>query len=181
MSTPTVTVPTFPQSAGVVDPNKIYYLPSWPWTISVAFVKVMWLSLFLVLLPIQIESTLLPTLPITTNTPFGLLLIVGGAIAVISGLRTLTKPTKYYGQVCFAGSITKLIWLLVLAGTAGVYISINAGSSAFIVFGFSLQGLYYMLMIVPAIAACAGLVIAYEDYKHPKERLPYDFPVKLKN
>jgi hypothetical protein len=109
------------------------------------------------------------------NLPISILTVTlaGLAIAVLSTARYILKPTRAYGPVWMAGSAVAIAYLLTIYA-AGSFVFNVPGHAIAIGIGFA--GLIGLLLIVPALSLCAGIVTTVEDWRSPGERLPFDFP-----
>ena len=164
-------------------------LPGLPWCIAKGIAKAIVLTFFVVLLPIELLDTLFgaSTFPITHPFTVALLTYGGGALALTSGAFTATQTTRLYGFFRLANCVVKLVYQAIIASLALITLgplSLGMGGSGSTrvqfsaYFGFA--DVIYLFMIGTTLAALASLVTLYEDYKHPGERLPWDFPISKK-
>lgn len=158
-----------------------YSPPSPPWTWTKGILKTLWLLFFLSFLPYELGQSFAGIksggLSVISGWPVQTLVILGAVVALLSGARTIARPSLRYGPVWLAHQLAKVAYLLVLASGAffGVAFS-NSGTGGSVVLNYS--GVIYLFMIGTVIATIAALVGTVEDLKHPGERLPFDFPVK---
>jgi hypothetical protein len=149
-------------------------MPTFPWSVGKGVAKAVAMFFLIVLIPVELLSTVLApsVIPIKFPLSTSFLEYGGTAVAVFSGAATATFPTRVYGLFRFLSSLVKLLYLLALAVVGVIVIGVQSFS---ITFGFS--DLIYLFMIGTGLACLAGLITLYEDLRHPGDRLPYDFPL----
>lgn len=132
------------------------------------------------LFPFVILYIVLPTLALgqfsriglTSPIPTFLIVAGGAALSILGAARYIVKPTRAFGPVWVTGSLVALGYLLLLLPYASF--SVAPGNNATLTLDYRM--LLILVMAIPAISLVAGLVTSWEDARHPKERLPYDFP-----
>lgn len=155
-----------------------YRPPNPPWLYTKGILKVVWLFFLLVYIPYEllqmVKGDAILRLPLPSDT----LLLVGALVAILGGAKTVTKPTRIFGPVCLALSSVKIAYLVILATDAIVGISFGTGQSGHISLGIGFVNVILLILIGSFLAAAAAFVTTVEDFKHPGERLPFDYPVK---
>lgn len=161
-------------------------LPGLPWCIAKGVAKAILLLFFTVLVPLELFYSVFAGSGLPISHPWSVALITygGGALAVTSGAFTATQTTRLFGLFKFLNRAVALVYLFILASLATIILGPlnfgNGGSgsvSAQIALKFGFADLIYLFMVGTAIAAVAALVTLFEDYRHPGERLPWDFPL----
>lgn len=149
-------------------------LPTLGWCIGKGIAKFVVMLFISVLVPLELLSTIFGpgVLPIQFPLSLNLLIYGGSAVAFFSGASTATQTTRVYGLFKFLSSAVKLIYLFLLA-----LVGIIVVDASFLAITFGFRVLIYLFMIGTALAALSALVTLYEDYKHPGDRLPFDFPL----
>jgi len=149
-----------------------YRIPSLGFRILAGGLRLLPLLILLVGLPdgvlafLQSKGIALPISILTVT-------VAGFAIAVLSTLRYILKPTRAYGPVSIAASTVAILYLLTIY-EAGTFVFNVPGHT--IALGIGLAGLIALLLLVPALSLLAGIVTTVEDWRAPGERLPFDFP-----
>ncbi|HTT15656.1 MAG TPA: hypothetical protein VMG81_07795 [Thermoplasmata archaeon] len=100
--------------------------------------------------------------------------VFGFGIAVLGAARSIGKPTRLYGPLSIALGAVEAIYLLVLL-RASPYVLSLPGTGATLGIGYA--SLILALLVVPLLSIAAGSVTTLEDARHPRERLPFDYPV----
>ena len=101
-------------------------------------------------------------------------LLVGTVLALLAGLRHLTKPTRLWGPARIASAGVVLGYLLVILAAPVFSVSIKFGSD---VLGFALdyRAVLLVFIAVAILRILAGIVITAEDVAHPGERVRIQF------
>jgi hypothetical protein len=161
-------------------------LPGLPWCIAKGVAKAILLLFFTVLVPLELFYSAFAGsgLPISHPWSAALLIYGGGALALTSAACTAAQTTRLLGLFRFLNRATALVYLYVLASLATIFFGPfsfgggnNGGFGAQVGLTFGFADLIYLFMIGTGLATLAALVVLYEDYKHPGERLPWDFPL----
>lgn len=159
-------------SAPTPPPVVGYRIPSLGYRILAGGLRLLPLIVLLVGLPdaalafLQSHGIQLP-LSILTVTVAGL------AIAVLSTARYILKPTAAYGPLSIAVSLVTIAYLLTLYLIATFVLALPGHA---ISIGLGVTGIVGLLLLVPTLSLCAGIVTTVEDLRHPRERLPFDYP-----
>jgi hypothetical protein len=128
---------------------------------------------------VALVSGYLPYYLLTTLKPssvgFGVAatfpLILGIVIGLLEGLATALRPTRAYGPIAIASSLAGIGYLYVIFQNSTIHVAVNSGGLAI---GF---GLFILLLIlVTGVSMVSGVVTTIEDFIHPGERLPFDYP-----
>jgi len=150
-----------------------YRVPSLAYRIIVAGLRVIVTFVVFVALPVAALAYLhsrgvaIPV-SIAAVTTWGIVLLA------LSAARYVLKPTAAYGPltVLLSGVFLGYLYYLVLLSP---YTFVLPGGAGSIAAGYSM--FLELLMIVPALELVAGVLTTIEDVAHPKERLPFDYPV----
>lgn len=150
-----------------------YRVPSLAYRIIVAGLRVIVSFVAFVALPVAALAYLhsrgiaIPV-SIAAVTTWGIVLLL------LSAARYVLKPTVAYGplSVLLSGVFLGYLYYLVLLSP---YKFALPGGTASVAAGYSM--FLELLMVVPALEIVAGVLTTVEDVAHPKERLPFDYPV----
>lgn len=164
-------------------------LPGLPWCISKGVAKAIVLVFFSVLVPLELFFTAFANTGLPVSHPWSqsLLIYGGGALAITSGGFTATQTTRLKGLFWVLNRTIAVVYIYILATLAIITVgplSFGGGNgggnsgSATVTLHFGFVELLFLFMIPPAIATVAWAVTLYEDYKHPGERLPWDYPLR---
>jgi hypothetical protein len=161
-----VSVPTPP------PPVPTYRIPSMGWRITVGALRLIPLVILLIGLPAALLTFLgnhNVALPLSILT----VTVAGAVIVALSTARYIAKPYRAYGPISMvaSGAVLAYLYLLLEEGTYTFAFPMGGIS-----IGLTFTEFIELLMLVPGLALAAGLVTAIEDGRHPKERLPFDFP-----
>lgn len=96
----------------------------------------------------------------------------GTALALLGFARYVLRPTRAFGPVSMLGSLVAIVYLLSLVPNASVSIPAGQGSTV----TFTYATLFLVLAVIPAIRILSAFVTTVEDWLHPGERLPFDYP-----
>lgn len=149
-----------------------YRIPSLGYRILVGGLRLVPWILLLVGLPVGVltyansRGIALPV-SILTVTAFGI------ALAVLSTLRYVLKPTRLFGPVSMLTSGVTIAYLLQLLAASPYRFAIPRTGAGI---GLGFASLVVVLLLVPILALASGLVTTIEDLRSPRERLPFDFP-----
>jgi hypothetical protein len=155
-----------------LPPRLTYQVPSLGWRITVAALRLIPLVIVLIGLPVAALSFLQSNaiaLPLSIAT----VAIAGAVIVALSTARYIAKPTSLYGPLSLASSGFVLAYLYYILLQASYVLQVP-GSDVTIHLNYAL--FLELLLLVPALALASGLVTTIEDYRSPRERLPYDYP-----
>jgi len=149
-----------------------YRLPSWGWRIAAGALRLIPMVLLVVGLPAALLAFLIShgiavPLSILTVTVFGIL------ICALATARYIGKPTRVYGPLALATSVVTLLYLRVILAASSWTLTLPNSD-----FSLTLNylELIELLLLVPTLALAAAVVTTVEDYRAPRERLPFDFP-----
>jgi hypothetical protein len=148
-----------------------YRIPSLTRRVVVAAVILVVFLLVYIVLPTTLLARLTPV-GLLSPIPPALIVAGGAALAALSAARYLAKPTRVYGPVWTVGSAAAIAYLVLLLPYASFSISPGHGGS----FSLDYRVLLEVAMVIPGLRLLSGVVTTVEDARHPKERLPYDFP-----
>jgi hypothetical protein len=146
-------------------------LPSLPGRCVVGGLITIVLFLLLVLIPIAILNLLTPH-GVTVSVPISTIQIAGILLAFLVGVRYILRPTRALGPASMAISLTALLYLWSIRSNASI--GVAPGGAFGITIGFA--ALLTLLLLVPGLGLIAGAFTAYEDFRHPGERLALDYP-----
>ena len=149
-----------------------YKIPSLGWRIAVGALRLIPMVLLFVGLPGALLAFLMSngiTLPLSilTVTVFGIL------ICALVTARYIAKPTVVYGPLAIAVAVVTLLYLRVILAAASYTFTLPNSDFALTL---NYLELIELLLIVPTLALAAGIVTTVEDFRTPRERLPFDFP-----
>ena len=157
--------------------------PNPPWLYTVGILKTTW-SLFVFAFLPYVFMTILNNASnssfgfgVHSDLPLQLLIDFGVVLALLSGIRHVSRPTRWFGPIGFFRALIKVVYVLLIAFNAVLILSLNfQGLNGSLSIDYS--GVIYLFLIGTALAMLAALVTAYEDTKYPGERLPFDYRVK---
>ncbi|MCL5984150.1 MAG: hypothetical protein M1143_01045 [Candidatus Thermoplasmatota archaeon] len=134
------------------------------------------ISLFLVAFPIA-GTFFAPSEGLAFGFSLFLVATFGGLIAFFTAVVWIAKPTRAYGPAKIAGSLAKVVALLVLGSLATVTYTVTSGPR---VVTASIDGgtLFLLLLIAPVIGLVSGALMYLQDRHYPGRRLAVEFPGK---
>lgn len=146
-------------------------IPSLGHRIAVGTVMFIALLVLIVVVPYEFvnESLLL-------HGSFGLsipsIVGIGLAIAVLSPVAYVAKPTRWYGPLFALKCLVVLLYLWVLASIAVITVTPSWNILGVLLFGTVIV----LAMSIPGLKLVSALLTTIEDLVRPGERLPWDFP-----
>jgi hypothetical protein len=150
-----------------------YRVPSWGWRILGGALRLIPLALILVGVPVAI-MTFLQSYGISLPFPIVVVELAGVVLTALIVMRYIFRPTSLYGPLAISVSAVSLVYLFYILQHSTYVLRIP---NAQIAIGITYTDLVLLLMIVPALTLVAGIVTTIEDVAHPRERLPFDYPV----
>jgi hypothetical protein len=171
---PASSVPAAPATApaGSAPPVTGYIVPSLGWRILAGGLRLIPLAILLIGLPVAV-LTFLAGYGIPPPIPLVIVELAGIALVALLTARYIAGPTIAYGPLAMATSGATIAYLYYLFERATYHFPIP-GSGVTISIGYA--SLVLLLMIGPGLAFVAGALTFAEDWNHPKERLPFDYP-----
>jgi len=148
-----------------------YRVPSVGRRIAVAVLRLVPLLFVFVVVPYLLLRRL-DAIGVGTALSWPVLAIAGTVLAVLSTARYLARPTRAYGPLSVLQSAVGLLYLLYLASAATARVAFGGG----VTFTIGYAEIFWILTVVPVVGIGAGLVTTVEDFRHPGERLPWEFP-----
>ena len=162
---PVTPAPATPESLGYRIPSLAYRILAAAARLIVSFVLFVGLPVAL-LAYVHSRGINIP-ISIAAVTTWGIVLLG------LSAARYILKPTIAYGPLSVLVSAVFFAYLYYLVSLSP-YRFVIPGGSASVAAGYSM--FLEILMIVPVVEMIAGVLTTVEDFAHPKERLPFDYP-----
>jgi hypothetical protein len=151
-----------------------YRVPSWGWRILGGALRLVPLVLLLIGLPVAL-LTFLQSNGISIPYPIAVVELAGIALTILIVARYMFKPTALFGPLAMAVAGVSLAYLYYLYEHSTYVLRIP---NAPVAIGLTYSDLILLLMIVPALGLAAGAITTVEDVRRPRERLPFDYPMK---
>jgi hypothetical protein len=152
--------------------NPGYRIPSLGWRITVGALRLIPLLLLLVGLPAAVLAFLSThniALPLSILT----VTVIGAVLAALSTARYIAKPTSLFGPLSIASGGVALAYILLILQQGSYTFTAPGGTFSI---GLTYVEFVELLLLVPALALASGIVTTIEDFRRPRERLPFDFP-----